>query len=169
MKSFIDFEVFNNELLGSVRITTDEDGQAWFVLMDICKCLNIGTAKNVAERLDPDDVQVLKVDSINFQTKRGGARRLTVVNESGMYNAIFVSRKPEAKAFKHWVTHAVLPAVREHGFYFVGQEDMDRDEVIKLRKKITELAKRNEQLLEDYRAVSELVDNADILSALQQM
>ena len=46
---------------------------------------------------------------------------------------------------------------------------MDRDEVIKLRKKIKELAKRNEQLLEDYRAVSELVDNADILSALQQM
>ena len=91
---------------------TDEQGEPLFVLKDVCDALEIGNPSDVARRLDEDGV-----DSIEVLDNRGVQQKTNVVTEAGLYEVIFMSRKPEAKAFKRWVTHEVLPSIRKHGMY----------------------------------------------------
>lgn len=88
------------------------DGEPWFVLRDVCNVLAIAQPIRVAEALDDDEVTTTHVtDSL-------GRQQLTyIVSESGLYSLILRSRKPEAKAFKRWITHDVLPAIRKTGSY----------------------------------------------------
>ena len=88
---------------------TDEQGEPWFVLKDICEALEISNSRNVASRLDEDMKGVRPVDTL------GGIQQLMVVNEAGLYAVILRSDKPEAKAFRRWVTNEVLPSIRRHG------------------------------------------------------
>lgn len=83
----------------------------WWVLKDVCEILEIGNSRDVTARLDDDEKDVDTIDTL------GGMQELTVISESGLYNVILLSRKPEAKKFKRWVTHDVLPAIRRHGAY----------------------------------------------------
>jgi hypothetical protein len=92
-----------------VRVITDEQGMPWFVAADVCAVLGIATEQT--RRLD-DDEKGLR----SMQTP-GGTQSMTTVNESGLYSLILGSRKPEARAFKRWVTHDVLPAIRRTGSY----------------------------------------------------
>ncbi|WP_430470079.1 BRO-N domain-containing protein [Thalassospira lucentensis] len=95
----------------SVR-TFDKDGVIWFVLVDICKVLEIENNRNAAARLDDDEKDdVHTVDAI------GRNQPTTIINESGLYSLILTSRKDAAKRFKKWVTAEVLPALRRHGHY----------------------------------------------------
>lgn len=87
---------------------TDEQGEPLFVLKDICDALGITNTRNVSARLDEDMKGVRPVDTL------GGTQQLTVINEVGLYEVIFMSRKPEAKAFRRWVTSEVLPSIRKH-------------------------------------------------------
>ncbi len=88
------------------------DGEPWFVLADLCKVLDIANPRNVAARLDEESVRTTDVlDS------RGVSHPTNVVDEGGMYEVILLSRKPEAKAFKRWVTGTVLPQIRKTGAY----------------------------------------------------
>lgn len=97
-----------------VRTIFDKDGEPWFVAADVLDAL--GLDRKALERLDDDEKGVSSIHTL------GGAQDMTVVNESGLYNLILGSRKPQAKAFKRWVTHEVLPAIRKTGSYTVGQE-----------------------------------------------
>jgi prophage antirepressor-like protein len=94
-----------------VRVVTDAQGVPWFVAADVCNALDLGNSRMAMERLDDDE------KSTELIPTPGGTQTLTTVNEPGLYSLIFGSRKPEARAFKRWVTHEVLPAIRRTGGY----------------------------------------------------
>lgn len=91
--------------------TVERDGEPWFVLKDVCDVLGISKYRDVSERLDADEREPVKVDT------PGGPQMMTAVNESGLYNVILRSDKPEAKPFRKWVTSEVIPTLRKHGSY----------------------------------------------------
>ena len=85
--------------------TVIRDGEPWFVLKDVCEALCINNNRMVAERLDEDDVS--NTDTIHDNL--GRKQNMRIISESGLYNVILLSRKPEAKRFKKWITSEVLP------------------------------------------------------------
>ena len=93
-----------------IRIT-DKDGEPWFIARDVCDVLDIQNVSDACSRLDEDE------KLISLLPISGQGREILIVNESGLYNLIFQSRKPEAKAFKRWVTHEVIPSIRKTGQY----------------------------------------------------
>lgn len=102
--------VFQNEQFGSVRVI-EREGEPWFVAADVCRALEINDTHKAVERLDDDEKGRSSIPT------PGGDQELLVVNEPGLYELVMGSRKPEAKAFKRWVKHEVLPAIRKHGAY----------------------------------------------------
>jgi anti-repressor protein len=104
-----EMQVFSYE--GNEVRTVQRDSEIWWVLKDVCAVLEITNSRMVADRLEDDEKGVSIADTL------GGKQELTVISESGLYNVILLSRKPEAKKFKHWVTHEVLPSIRKHGAY----------------------------------------------------
>lgn len=96
--------------------TVQRYGEPWFVLKDVCQVLGISNHKMTAQRLDLDEVsQADLTDSIGRQ------QETTIINESGLYNVIIRSDKPEAKPFRKWVTSEVLPSIRKHGAYMTPE------------------------------------------------
>lgn len=108
-------EVFKNEQFGEVR-TTLIGGEPWFVAVDVCNALDIGNPSQAISRLD-DDEKVTLTTNEGHSGKLGGAQMLNVISEAGLYSLILKSRKPEAKAFKRWITHEVIPTIRKTGCY----------------------------------------------------
>lgn len=106
-------QVFSGEF-GSVRVLT-KDGDPWFVATDVCKALDIVQNRNATARLDDDEKGVCSMDT------PGGKQEITIVSEPGLYSLVLGSRKPEAKQFKRWITHEVIPAIRKHGAYMTAQ------------------------------------------------
>lgn len=94
----------------------DRDGQLWFIASDIAEALGYLEAKDMTRNLDDDesDRHILPIRSDNGVEQD---REFTIINESGLYSAIFRSRKPSAKQFKKWVTSEVLPSIRKTGSY----------------------------------------------------
>ena len=109
---------FENEAFGEVR-TILLDGEPWFVAADVCKALEIGNNRAAVSRLDEDERAAVTITdtSSNGVTQN---REMTVINEPGLYSLILTSRKPEAKAFKRWITHEVIPTIRRHGAYIAA-------------------------------------------------
>ena len=95
--------------------TVRKDGEPWFVLKDVCTVLSISNAADVYARLDTDEKGVGLVDT------HGGQQNMNIINESGLYNVILRSDKPEAKPFRKWVTSEVLPTIRKHGAYLTPE------------------------------------------------
>lgn len=95
------------------------DGETWWVLADVCRVLGLDTSKlkQTADRLDEDG------KGRYFIPTHGGPQESWVINESGLYSVVLRSNKPEAKAFKRWVTHEVLPSIRRTGAYSLGSAD----------------------------------------------
>lgn len=102
----------------AVRVVSRQ-GEPWFVLGDVCEVLDISNSRDASSRLDDDEKGVATTDTL------GGAQEMNVVNESGLYNLIFTSRKPEAKRFRKWVTGEVLPAIRKTGSYALPTSKQD--------------------------------------------
>lgn len=96
--------------------TEIKDGEPWFVAKDVCLALNIVNHNDAISRLDDDERGVATTDTL------GGKQSISVVNESGLYNLIFQSRKAEARVFRKWVTNEVLPSIRKTGRYGMGPE-----------------------------------------------
>lgn len=126
--------------------TVSVDGELWFVLADICGVLGVTNVGNVAARLDEADIRQTDISS-------GGQRRaVTIVSESGMYEVVIRSDKPEARRFRWWVTHEVIPAIRRTGTYAVETPEqlmaravVQAQEIIAARdQQIAELAPRAE-------------------------
>ena len=107
-----ELQVFSYE--GSEIRTVQLGGEPWWVLKDICDVLEISNPSMIADRLDDDEKA--KVDPKQYLGSRSN-EPATVISESGLYNVILLSRKPEAKKFKRWITHEVLPTIRKHGAY----------------------------------------------------
>ena len=102
--------VFQNDQFGSVR-TIIRNGEPWFVAADVCRALELGDTHKAVERLDDDEKGRSSIPT------PGGAQELLMVNEPGLYALVLGSRKPEARAFKRWITHEVIPTIRKHGGY----------------------------------------------------
>lgn len=94
-----------------VRIITDAQGEPWFVAADVLSTISLD--RKALERLDDDE------KGVNSIHTPGGVQEMTTVNEPGLYALVLGSRKAEAKRFKRWVTHEVLPAIRKTGSYAV--------------------------------------------------
>lgn len=105
-----ELQIFENNQFGQVRAIM-KDGEPWFVAADVCRALEIANNRDALTRLEQDEKGVALTDT------PGGAQEVTIVNEPGLYTLVLGSRKPEAKAFKRWVTHEVIPSIRKHGMY----------------------------------------------------
>jgi len=89
-----------------------KDAEPWFVLVDICKALDISNPSRMAQRLDEDERSVYNL---------GRQGEAIIINESGLYTVVLRSNKPEAKIFKRWITHEVLPSLRKTGSYSLSK------------------------------------------------
>lgn len=106
-------QVFKNTEFGEIR-TIQQGEDILFVAADVCKALELGQVTNTVRRLDADEKALISIKGIN-----NGNDKVNVVNEYGLYSLVLSSRKPEAKAFKRWITHEVIPAIRKTGKYAV--------------------------------------------------
>ena len=102
-----EIKIFDNEQFGQIRVI-DQNGEPWFVAADICRVLEISNPSMAIDRLDDDE-------RAKFNLGRQGMGY--AINKPGLYALVLGSRKPEAKAFKRWITHEVLPAIEKHGMY----------------------------------------------------
>lgn len=117
-------QVFDNSQFGSLRVVKDEQGEPWFVAKDVCHALVLGRQQDSTRYLDDDEKGECLVDTTS------GQQKMVTITEAGLYSLILRSRKPEAKAFKRWVTHEVLPAIRKDGGYMVAKADETPEETM---------------------------------------
>ncbi|WP_151530564.1 MULTISPECIES: BRO family protein [Corynebacterium] len=126
-----------------VRVIADDPDNPQWVATDVAKVLGYGSAKDMARRLDEDEKGRRSVPTL------GGEQQLTTVTESGLYTAIIGSKRPEAKDFKRWITHEVLPSIRKHGGYLtpskVQEVLTDPDTIIQLATQLKDERARAEK------------------------
>ena len=94
-----------------IRLIQDEQGEPWWIAKDVCDVLELTNVAMAVKGLDDDEKGVSKVYTL------GGEQELLTVNEPGLYTLIIRSNKPDAKKFKRWITHKVLPSIRKTGKY----------------------------------------------------
>lgn len=111
---------FNDNKVRTVKI----HDEPWFLTKDVCVVLGISNSRDAISALDEDEKGVVITDTL------GGEQKTSIVSESGLYSLILRSRKPEAKAFKKWVTSEVLPAIRKTGAYVHATPEMTNEELI---------------------------------------
>ncbi len=143
-----------------VRTLQDANGEVWFVAADVCKVLDIINVSQAVNRLDADEKGICSNDTL------GGTQQVAIVNEPGLYSLVMGSRKPEAKSFKRWIAHEVIPAIRKTGGYSIsrtGDHILDALEEIK-QSRMAQLALEKQQA-ETERRVEALAARVDSLSA----
>lgn len=117
------------------------NNEVYFVAKDICEVLSITNPNNVYQRLHQNDIQSMDIaDSI------GRKQKMYVVNESGLYDLIFESRKDDAKAFRRWVTNEVLPSIRKTGKYELQKDSLTA--MTLMRQQLDYLIEHEKQLRE---------------------
>lgn len=119
----MDIRLFHNPEFGVLH-AVDRDGEPWFVARDVCDALGIANSRQAMSRLDEDEKGVISNDTL------GGTQEMAFVNEPGLYTLVLSSRKPEAKAFKRWITHEVIPSIRRHGGYMAAKADETPEETM---------------------------------------
>lgn len=140
-----DVKIFENPEFGRVR-TTVIDGEPWFVAADVCHALDIGNPSDALNRLDDDERTLVSIEGAS------NGKPVNGVNEPGLYSLVLGSRKPEAKAFKRWITHDVIPTIRKTGGYQVPQSPAEQmaQGILAAQKLLAErdatIAKQNEQI-----------------------
>lgn len=130
-----ELQIFKNEQFGEVRVL-EKDGEPWFVARDLSRILGYTSLERMYDHVDKEDKMNIDPQSKQFQGScengvtlevNPNVRRMTIINESGLYDAIFGSKLPQAKSFKRWVTSEVLPAIRKTGSY-TTPEKQSQDE-----------------------------------------
>lgn len=119
-----ELQIFENPEFGAIR-AVEQEGTPWFVAADVCRALDLGNPSQALARLDEDEKALISIEGLSRGNDKGN-----VVNEPGLYSLVLGSRKPEAKAFKRWITHEVIPSIRRSGGYIVGQERMTPEELM---------------------------------------
>ena len=117
-----DLKIFENNEFGQIRTVIDENNEPWFVAIDICNALELTNPTVAVSRLDDDEKAKFNLGL------SGGATN--VVNEYGLYNLILASRKKEAKQFKRWITHEVIPDIRKDGGYMLANKNDSEEEIM---------------------------------------
>ena len=123
-----EIQIFQNDKFGQIRVV-EKDGDGWFVAADVCKALDLGQVTNTIRRLDDDEKALISIKGINK-----GNDKVNIVNEYGLYNLVLASRKPEAKTFKRWITHEVLPSIRKNGKYELLPAACDDEQYLDVQK-----------------------------------
>lgn len=139
-----DLQIFNYN--GNEVRTIQKDGEPWWVLKDVCNVLDIKNPTDVTKRLDADEVTRFNLGGLSGETN--------IINESGLYNVILRSDKPEAKPFRKWVTSEVLPSIRKTGGYQVPKTTGEQIQL--LARGYTDLEQAVSGIKED---VSDLKEN----------
>lgn len=140
-----DVKIFESPEFGQVR-TTVIDGEPWFVAADVCRALDLGNPTRALDRLDNDERTLISIKGAS------NGKPVNGVNEPGLYSLVLGSRKPEAKAFKRWITHDVIPTIRKTGGYQVPQSPAEQmaQGILAAQKLLAErdatIAKQNEQI-----------------------
>lgn len=165
-----EIRVFSNKQFGNVRVIV-KDGEPWFVASDVCKCLDVANSRDALSRLDEDEKGVVLTDT------PGGEQEMSAVNEAGLYVLTLGSRKPEAKPFKRWIAHDVIPSIRKDGMYLTSA--IDSDALFKIaaamqekEKQIAALQQEKQVMLpkaEFYDAVVESPDSVDMAVAAKTL
>lgn len=119
-----ELQVFQNNQFGEIRAVV-KNGEPWFVAADVCKALDVKNNRDAINRLDGDEKNTVVLTDGNR-----GNPKTTIVNEPGLYTLVLGSRKPEARQFKRWITHEVLPSIRKNGGYIKDQETMSDAELM---------------------------------------
>lgn len=169
-----ELQLFENPEFGKIRVV-EKNGEPWFVAADVCRALDIKNSRDALSRLDDDEKGVVLTDTL------GGKQEISIVNEPGLYSLVLGSRKPEAKAFKRWITHDVIPSIRKHGIYATENtvEEMlnDPDTAIRLlteikkertrRKALEAENEAQKQIIADFQPIKQYVDS--ILSSTRTL
>ena len=133
-------QIFNYN--GNEIRTIEKDGEPWWVLKDVCSVLGLKNPTVIADRLEEDEVTKFNLGGLSGETN--------IINESGIYNVILRSDKPEAKPFRKWVTSEVLPSIRKHWAYMTAEKleevILNPDMMIKLCTALKEEKDRNKEL-----------------------
>lgn len=116
-------KIFKNPKFGELQVITDENGDLWFVATDVCKALEITNARDAVARLDDDEKNNVV---LNYGIPQRGNPTRNIVNEFGFYSLVLSSRTKEAKDFKRWVTHEVIPSIRKYGSYSLTEEQQNK-------------------------------------------
>lgn len=139
---------YQSQQFGEVR-TVLRNGEPWFVAADVCRVLDHSNVSMALERLDEDERAKLNL---------GRQGKANIVNEFGLYALVLGSRKPEAKAFKRWITHEVLPSIRKTGGY---QTDAAQQ---KMAEQMAQMANQMQAMMQMLR---EQASNAALFTAIQ--
>lgn len=156
-----EIEKFNFDGMAEVRVL-NLDGEPWFVANDVCGVLGYRKASDTTRYLEDDERRVITSDDVSagqpegviFAPRKGNLRQsVTLVSEPGLYSLIMNSQRPEAKRFKRWITHEVLPTIRKTGGYATPGTDLHRmlaespiDALKAVAETATKLAEENQAL-----------------------
>lgn len=155
-------QIFISPEFGQIRII-EQNEQPWFVAKDVCEALEIKNARDALTRLEEDEKANVGL------TDGSQNRKMNIVNEYGLYNLVLASRKPEAKAFKRWITHEVIPSIRKHGAYMTDdvlkQAIQSPDFLIKLATELKQEKEARQQAEANLKAAQPKMLFADAVSA----
>lgn len=154
-----EIKIFENPEFGRIRTVSDERGEPWFCLADVCKVLGL-KQNGVVMRLEKGVISTEPLSTI------GGTQMANFVNEDGLYDVVLDSRKPSARAFRKWVTSEVLPQIRRTGGYVPLEEQDDEKTILAKAVRILNrtleqkdvLLRRKEELIEEQRPKVEFAD-----------
>ena len=120
MSYSLSLQVFQNSKLGNLHYIIKE-GEPWFLAKDVAEILGYRQSNNMIQSLNSEDIGKAEPSCFNQDglIHKFASKPLTIINESGLYDAIFNSRKPNAREFRRWVTSEVLPSIRRTGSYNV--------------------------------------------------
>lgn len=128
-----ELQIFKNSEFGEIRTVT-KNNEPWFVAIDVCNALDLKNPTVSVGRLDEDEVTKFNLGGLSGESN--------IVSEYGLYNLILASRKKEAKKFKRWITHEVIPSIRKHGAYMssdvIEKTLSDPDYLIRLATNLKE-------------------------------
>lgn len=147
-----EIKIFESPEFGRIRTVSDERGEPWFCLADVCKVLGL-KQNGVVMRLEKG------VISTEPLSTRGGTQMANFVSEDGLYDVILDSRKPSARAFRKWVTSEVLPQIRRTGGYVpLSAEDDEKTILAKAVRILNRTLEQKEELIEAQRPKVEFAD-----------
>lgn len=163
-------EIFKNDEFGQVRTMVIDD-VPFFIGKDIAEALGYKNAsKAVMVHVDEEDKRkvMLQADSQNGKV----VTETTLINESGLYSLVLLSKLPSAKKFKRWVTSEVLPAIRRHGVYAVDEVLADPDVLIgalvQLKAEREKTLRLKEEVAQKAQIISELSPKASYYDLILQ-
>ena len=153
-----EIKTYQNLNFGEIRTTTNKNGVPLFCLKDICDILEIGEPTNVKTRLTDPNLDLIEVGAQTNEKKDSSPAiseiKMEFVSEAGLYQAVFISKKPNARMFTEWIMSEVLPMIRESDIrlaeYVWNRITSNPRELSNLllgyQKKIDDLKKENERL-----------------------